>query len=84
MVRLLIESGLSSLNLEDFLYKLLYTIRFGWTAVVQLLLKSIDVNCKWGNSWIPLLLAAEKGYKDMVQLLLEYKNVYINIRDRFG
>ncbi|OCK99106.1 uncharacterized protein K441DRAFT_540455, partial [Cenococcum geophilum 1.58] len=34
VVRLLIKSGLSSLNLEDFSYKLLCAIRFRQTVVV--------------------------------------------------
>ena len=45
MVRLLIGSGLSSLDPEDFLHELLYAVRFGRTAVVQLLLESVNVNC---------------------------------------
>ncbi|OCK87163.1 uncharacterized protein K441DRAFT_595484, partial [Cenococcum geophilum 1.58] len=46
VVRLLIRSGLSSLNLEDSLYKLLCAIRFGQMAVIQLLLKSVNINYK--------------------------------------
>ncbi|OCK88042.1 uncharacterized protein K441DRAFT_591125, partial [Cenococcum geophilum 1.58] len=80
VVRLLIRSGLSSFNPEDSLHKLLCAIRFRQTAVVQLLLESVNIN----YNWTPLLLAVEKGYKDMVQLLLEYKNIYINIRDHLG
>jgi ankyrin repeat protein len=66
VVQLLIKSGLSSFNLEDFAHKLLYTIRFGQMAVVQLLLESVNMNYKWENSQTLLLLAAEKGHKDMV------------------
>ncbi|OCL00061.1 uncharacterized protein K441DRAFT_537346 [Cenococcum geophilum 1.58] len=46
VVRLLIRSGLSSLNLKDFSYKLLYAVRFRQTAVVQLLLESVNINYK--------------------------------------
>ncbi|OCK99105.1 uncharacterized protein K441DRAFT_540180, partial [Cenococcum geophilum 1.58] len=46
VIQLLIKSGLSSLNLEDFSYKLLYAIRFRRTVVIQLLLKSININYK--------------------------------------
>ena len=46
VVRLLIGSGLSSLDLEDFSHELLYAARFGRTAVVQLLLESVNINYK--------------------------------------
>ncbi|OCK92530.1 uncharacterized protein K441DRAFT_570579, partial [Cenococcum geophilum 1.58] len=46
VVRLLIGSGLSSLNLEDFLHKLLCAIRFRQIIVVQLLLESVNMNYK--------------------------------------
>ena len=66
VVRLLIRSGFSSLNPEDFLYKLLCATRFRQMAVVQLLLESVNINYKWGNGQILLLLAVEKGHKDIV------------------
>ena len=66
VVRLLIRSGFSSLNPEDFLYKLLCAIRFRQIVVVQLLLESVNINYKWGNSQILLLLAIKKGHKNMV------------------
>ncbi|OCL00823.1 uncharacterized protein K441DRAFT_532261, partial [Cenococcum geophilum 1.58] len=46
VVRLLIRSGLSSLNLEDSLYKLLCAIRFRRMVVMRLLLESVNVNYK--------------------------------------
>lgn len=84
VVRLLIGSGLSSLNPEDFSHELLCAARFGQTTVVQLLLESVDVNCKWENGRTPLSLAAEKGHENMVQLLLECENVHVDARDRIG
>ena len=46
VVRLLIRSGLSSLNLKDFSYKLLCAARLRQIAVVQLLLESVNINYK--------------------------------------
>ncbi|GFT17633.1 hypothetical protein NPIL_341381 [Nephila pilipes] len=42
-----------------------------------------DNNCGY-NEYTPLMLAAEKGYLDMVKMLLEISNIDVNQKDYYG
>jgi hypothetical protein len=49
----------------------------------KLLAEGVDVNAK-DKYWTALILAARRGHKDIVELLLEQENIDINAKDNYG
>ena len=54
------------------------------TKVEQILRLRADVNWKDQDGWSGLLIAADKNYRDLLELLLTQSGVNVNIADRYN
>ena len=54
------------------------------TKVEQILRLRADVNWKDQDGWSGLLIAADKNYRDLLELLLTQTGVNVNITDRYN
>ncbi len=75
------EGGISSRELEEAFW---CACKYGWTEVAECLLKcGLDIDARGGANNTGLMLAAQRGRRDMVEMLLGY-GASVELKNDFG